>query len=92
MHMAGGCSAPKSKRYVAQKVGKAMVIVILVFAAIAAIQGPKIIKDKNWKEILCFMTLFLVGFALNLVLSAGIDLPSPIEVIMDFLDVIRLHN
>jgi hypothetical protein len=68
-----------------------MAIVILVFTAIAAIQAPKIIKDKNGKEILCFITLFLVGFALNLLLSAGIDLPSPIEVIMDFLDAIHLH-
>ena len=68
-----------------------MVVVILVFAAIAGIQAPKIIKDKSWKELLCFIILLFTGFLLNLLLSAGVDLPSPVDGIIDFLDAIHLH-
>ncbi len=68
-----------------------VILVIIVFALIAAFQAPQLIKAKQYKELAVFGVLLLIGFALNIMLTLGVPIPNPTEGIKALLDSIGLH-
>jgi hypothetical protein len=46
---------------------------------IAVFEGSSLVKEKKWKELYAFSILLLAGVALNIVISMGIEVPTPLE-------------
>lgn len=68
-----------------------VILVIIVFVLIAAFQAPRLIKAKQYKEMVVFGIFLLIGFALNLMLTLGVPIPNPTEGIKSILNAIGLH-
>jgi hypothetical protein len=68
-----------------------MVLVILAFGSLAFFQVPRLIRARQKKELVWFCVFFLTGFALCIMLSAGVKITGPVKLVMDFLDAIGLH-
>jgi hypothetical protein len=66
-------------------------LIILTFAAVAVFQIPRLKKAQKKKELVFFCVLLLTGFALFLLLNAGVKIPGPIKLVINFLNKIGLH-
>lgn len=61
------------------------------FAAIAAVDFPKIIKQKQRRELTIYMAIFLLVLALAVFVSLDVNTPSPVKMIESFYrDVLHL--
>jgi len=60
-------------------------------AAIAAVDFPKIIKQKQRRELTIYMAIFLLVLALAVFVSLDTNIPSPVKMIQSFYrDVLHL--
>lgn len=66
-------------------------LIILAFALIAVIEVPKLLRENRKKELTWFCIFSFIGFMLFMVLNAGVKIPGPIKLIINFLDTIGLH-
>lgn len=66
-------------------------LIILAFALMAIIQVPRLVRAGRKKELVWFGVFSLIGFVLMMLLSAGVAIPGPIKLTMDFFDWIGLH-
>ncbi|NLG25121.1 MAG: hypothetical protein GX558_07170 [Clostridiales bacterium] len=53
-----------------------MMLVVVCFALIAAIDLPPLIRQKSWREMAVMAALWCVGAALAVLLARGVVLPS----------------
>jgi len=65
--------------------------IILAFGAVALFQIPRLKKAKRNKELVFFCLLWLTGFTLFLLMNAGVKIPGPIKLVIDFLNKIDVH-
>lgn len=56
-----------------------MIILLLVFASMAYIQIPGLVKNKYWKELAAFLAFFTAAFVLCLLYVLDVDIPSPMK-------------
>jgi hypothetical protein len=56
-----------------------ILIILGISILIAVFEGPSLVKEKKWKELFAFSILLLAGIALNIVVSIGIEVPTPLE-------------
>lgn len=68
-----------------------VLLIIAAFAAVACFQIPRLHKAQRKKELVYFCILTSIGFVLFMLLNAGVKIPGPIKIVMDFLDMIGLH-
>lgn len=54
-----------------------IVLVVLAFLLIIALEAPGLFKKKAWRELAAFSFLLLLGFALALPQVLGIEVPNP---------------
>jgi hypothetical protein len=66
-------------------------LIILAFALMALIEIPRLIRAGRKKDLVWFSVFSLIGFVLMMLLSAGVAIPGPIKLTMDFFDLIHLH-
>jgi len=60
-----------------------MILLLLCgFGIIALIQVPDLVRRKWWKELICYVVLWLTGFILSVIMSMGIMLP-PISAVIN---------
>lgn len=68
---------------------KVLLIIVLVFIALREI--PNLIKQKYWRELTAFIVFLSIATTLSLLISFGVQIPSPIKGIMyiieDVLDI-----
>ena len=68
-----------------------IIILLLIFAAMAVFQVPKLIKKKSKKEFIVFSAFYIAAFLLSLLYVLDFNIPSPIEgvryLIEDVLDI-----
>lgn len=65
-----------------------IILVIAVFSIIAAFQTPRLIKAKQYRELVVFGVLFMIAFSLFIMLALGVTIPNPtkgIKAVMDSL-------
>ena len=68
-----------------------MLYVILIFLIISFITLPDVIKGNSKKELMVVCSILCFGFVLSSLYALGIDLPSPLVGIENFLrDVLNL--
>jgi hypothetical protein len=56
-----------------------IIIILAISILIAVFEGPSLVKEKKWKELSAFSVLLLAGVVLNIVVSIGIEVPTPLE-------------
>jgi heme/copper-type cytochrome/quinol oxidase subunit 1 len=54
-------------------------LLIAVFAAMALYQVPLLIREKLWRELAAFSFIWILAFSLSLLLTLGVELPSPTD-------------
>lgn len=62
-----------------------MAYVILIFLVISWIEVPSLVKEKKKKELVLVSFILCLGFVLSILYVLGINLPSPIVAIENFL-------
>ncbi|MHB1314183.1 MAG: hypothetical protein ACYCX2_01710 [Christensenellales bacterium] len=69
----------------------ASLFVTIAFVLTAACTVPRLVKRREYKDLIAFIILSLTGFVLAFLLSLGVELPSPARIIMSLWDAIGLH-
>ncbi|MCG8482349.1 MAG: hypothetical protein MJA31_03495 [Clostridia bacterium] len=64
------------------------VLVILVYVLIGIIEIVPLIKNNQKKELILYSFLFVAAFILSLLLSLGVDIPSPADYIQKAVEAI----
>ncbi len=64
------------------------VLVILVYILIGIIEIVPLIKNNQKKELILYSFLFGAAFILSLLLSLGVDIPSPADYIQKAVEAI----
>ena len=60
-----------------------MIALLLIgFIMLALWQIPGLVKKRWWRELICFVALWFMGFIFSVMLSMGINLP-PISTIIN---------
>ncbi len=54
-----------------------VVLVILAYGIIGVIELIPLIKEKKMKEIILYSVFFSAAFVISLLLSLGVEIPSP---------------
>lgn len=61
-----------------------LLLVFIAFAGIAALDLPRMIKTKQWRNLAVYSILFLSVFALGMLVALEVKVPSPIKAIQAF--------
>jgi len=64
------------------------IVVILAYAAIGFYEITPLIKNTQKRELILYSIIFGLAFLLSLLLSLGVEIPSPaepIEAVVDFI-------
>ncbi|MBE3519383.1 MAG: hypothetical protein IMW97_03660 [Firmicutes bacterium] len=56
-----------------------ILLLILAFAAIAAYEIPEIVRKREWKELVVFSVLLLIGFTVSFFQTIGVKVPNPVK-------------
>ncbi len=59
-------------------------LVIISFAAIAAIELPGMVKKKMWRDFTLYWAIFLPVLALAVLMALDVKIPSPIKAVQAF--------
>ena len=68
-----------------------VILVLLAFILINAIELPILIKKKYKKEAVVFSVLMVFGFTLLMMMAIGIKLPSPTRGVIKILDILNIR-
>lgn len=61
-----------------------MTVLLLIFAGIAALDVPGMVKSRQWRNLMIYAVLFLPILALGIMATMNIPIPSPIKAIQSF--------
>lgn len=61
-----------------------VLLVLLAFAGIGAIDLPDMIKSKQRRDLIIYSVIFVLVFTLGILVAAGVKIPSPIKAIQAF--------
>lgn len=61
-----------------------LLLVIMGFAGIAALDLPDMVKNKRWRDLTVYSVIFLLVLVLGVLLASGVKVPSPIKAIQAF--------
>lgn len=61
-----------------------LLLVVVAFAAIAALDLPKMVKGKRWRDLSIYAGIFVLVFALGVLVALGVEIPSPIKAAQAF--------
>ena len=59
-----------------------IVLMMIVFAILALLQIPSLVRKRWWRELICFAVLWCMGLIFSVMVSLGITLP-PISTIIN---------
>lgn len=54
-----------------------IIVLILAFSVLALIEIPKLLRKKQWPELITSSVLLSIGFLLSLLQIIGVDVPNP---------------
>jgi hypothetical protein len=67
-----------------------LIFVILVFALIAGYEGPSLVVNKQWRELVAFSVILLFGLVIGCLMVMGVELPNPVNGIIFV--IIKIYN
>lgn len=59
-----------------------LTLVLIGFAAIAAVNLPGMVKEKLWKELVKYLAVYLAVLLPAVLIALGVHVPSPIKGLM----------
>jgi hypothetical protein len=65
-----------------------ILVLTLVFCGLALIEIPKLMRKKQWPELITSSVLLSIGFMLSFLQVIGVVLPNPNKVISSFIKMI----
>jgi len=69
-----------------------IVLLLISFVIIALISVPKLIREKQWRELIVYSGLFAIAVTLSVLLFYGVPVPSPIKGVQYIIkDVLHLN-
>lgn len=66
-------------------------VVLGAYLIIAAVQMPKLIKNKHWKDLTFFCIFLGAAMILSLLYTVGVKITSPALIIKSVFNAIGLH-
>lgn len=63
-----------------------IILLAMVFLIILIIEAPKLIRNKFWKELIVFLSLLLLAFALTVLHILDVKIPNPLNGIKYLID------
>lgn len=67
-----------------------MIFLLLAYLAILGIELPVLLKRKEYRDLIVFGVIYAGAFTLSLLLFLGIEVPSPMLIVSDFMKKIHL--
>ena len=68
------------------------IILVPVYAVIALLQVPGLVREKNWHDLAIFSIFLIFAFFFSLLLGLDVEIPSPLKLIEDKIqDPLNLH-
>jgi hypothetical protein len=68
-----------------------IILLIIAFICIVLWEVPALIRGKKWRELTAFSLFLLLAFALSLLNTIGVKIPSPMKGIQHlFKDILHL--
>lgn len=61
-----------------------LLLVVVAFAGIGALDLPQMIKNKRWRDLGVYSVIFLLVFVLGMFVASGAKVPSPIKAAQAF--------
>lgn len=61
-----------------------LLLVCAAFVFIAVLEVPYMIKHKQWYNLTVYSVLFLLIFAIGVLVALGVTIPSPIKAAQEF--------
>ena len=52
-------------------------LLIIIFAGIALMEIPDLLRKERWNELTTFLALLAIGFTLSILQTTGIKVPNP---------------
>jgi hypothetical protein len=68
-----------------------IILLVLVYIVIGLFQIPNLIKKKYWRDLAAFSCFIIAAFALSLLYSLDINIPSPFIAVHYVLDALHMH-
>ncbi|MDF2986242.1 MAG: hypothetical protein K0R50_1752 [Eubacterium sp.] len=56
-----------------------MILLFIIYAFIAWIKIPELIRKKEWRELSAFSVFYIIGFVLGLLYVLDIPVPNPMK-------------
>lgn len=56
-----------------------MLIVVIIYIAVAIIQIPGLVKKKLWKDLVVFSLFYIAAVVLSSLFALGVEIPSPMK-------------
>ncbi len=68
-----------------------ILLLIISFLGIAFLDMPKLIKNKDKKEIIVFSIFFIFAFVMSLLHILGVKIPSPMQGIQNIIKKLGIN-
>ena len=69
-----------------------ILLLIAVFAGIALIEIPGLVRNGHWRELAAFSFFYLLAFAVGLLQTIGVEMPRVVRSIQYVMrDILNLH-
>lgn len=65
-----------------------ILVLVLVFSGLALLEIPKLMRKKQWPELITSAVLLSIGFLLSFLQVIGVVLPNPNKVISNLIKMI----
>jgi hypothetical protein len=65
-----------------------IIVLVLLFSGLALFEIPKLIRKKQWPELISSCVLLCIGFLLSLLQVIGVEIPNPDKVIASLIKMI----
>lgn len=56
-----------------------ILLVVLAFAGIGAMDVPHMVKNKRWHDLIAYSIFFALVLTLGILVASGVKVPSPIK-------------
>lgn len=61
-----------------------ILLVVLAFAGIGAMDVPRMVQNRRWRDLIAYSVFFALVLALGILVASGVKVPSPIKAIQAF--------
>lgn len=65
-----------------------LIVIVIAFILIALVQMPKMVQQKEWRELVVYVVLFVPGFVFSILMGLDKPIYSPIKAIHSLIQMV----